>query len=86
VPGEAIPQRHIRLPKHCYDLFGTMSLLHIESFPAQEAGWILSYFLDQFSGRGPLADSREKSPRITRNQVLGNRLRVRFPCPPLQKR
>jgi hypothetical protein len=29
-----------------------MSLLHRESFPAQQAGWILSYSLDQFSGRG----------------------------------
>jgi len=29
-----------------------MSLLHGESFPAQLAGWILSYSLDQFSGRG----------------------------------
>jgi type I restriction enzyme S subunit len=29
-----------------------MSLLHDESFPAQRAGWILSYSLDQFSGRG----------------------------------
>ncbi|HEX4412492.1 MAG TPA: anti-sigma factor [Lacipirellulaceae bacterium] len=31
-----------------------MSLLHRESFPALPAGWILSYFLDQVSGRASL--------------------------------
>jgi hypothetical protein len=29
-----------------------MSLLHVESFPAYQAGWILSDSLDQFFGRG----------------------------------
>ncbi|MGD9724572.1 MAG: tyrosine-type recombinase/integrase, partial [Pirellulales bacterium] len=41
-----------RLPQHGHDLFGTVSLLHGESFPALRAGWILSYSLDQVSGRG----------------------------------
>jgi hypothetical protein len=31
------------LPQHCYDLFCTMSLLHLESFPTSRAGWILSH-------------------------------------------
>jgi adenine-specific DNA-methyltransferase len=35
-----------------------MSLLHLESFPAQRAGWILSYFLDQVSGRASVANRR----------------------------
>ncbi|MGD9723462.1 MAG: hypothetical protein AB7O59_18630, partial [Pirellulales bacterium] len=43
-----------RLPQHGHDLFGTVSLLHGESFPALRAGWILSYSLDQVSGRGSL--------------------------------
>ena len=34
-----------------------MSLLHRESFPAQRAGWILSYSLDQFSGRASMLNS-----------------------------
>ncbi|HTQ38761.1 MAG TPA: hypothetical protein VMJ32_07020, partial [Pirellulales bacterium] len=49
------PQGHIRLTQKTYDLLRTMSLLHRESFPAQWAGWILSYSLDQFSGRGSSA-------------------------------
>jgi hypothetical protein len=41
------------LTQQRHDLFRTVSLLHLESFPALRAGRILSYSLDQVSGRAP---------------------------------
>jgi DNA adenine methylase len=43
------------LTQQRHDLFRTVSLLHLESFPALRAGRILSYSLDQVSGRAPAA-------------------------------
>src|SRR5271155_4250739 len=48
----SLPQGDIRLTEHRHDLFSTMSLLHPESFPVQRTGRILSYLLDQVSGKG----------------------------------
>jgi hypothetical protein len=51
------------LTQQRHDLFRTVSLLHLESFPALRAGRILSYSLDQVSGRAPPSKNKEASRR-----------------------
>ncbi len=74
----SIPQAYIRLPQQTDDLFGTMSLLHGESFPAHSAGWILSYFLEQFSGWGSIICERVLHTPIPTTQSAVNPLYERY--------
>src|SRR5205085_8043384 len=47
-----LAKQYVRLTEIPHDLLRTVSLLHTESFPASQAGWILSHLLVQVSGKG----------------------------------